>query len=354
MRRALLTRSAMLACAVAVASASVGCRPVGTEGASSSPPRDAVRKTTEDGPISATVEVWPPKPLLGNPIHLRLTVRARDGATVELPPWGEALGRFLLIGRFVPVHAQVAPDGSRTWVQDYDLQAPRSGRSRIPPLRVEWTAAGSSAPKELWTDEVPLEVGTNLPPGALELRQARGALGPQLAGLPLWIWLLAAGTLAGIGVGIWLLRRARRRAALRARVSAYDVAMGRLRALEQAGSPDDSVADAWYVELSSIVRRYLEDRYGVRAPELTTEEFLREAKRTTELTELHRQLLSAFLASCDRVKFAGYRPGHSESSDVLGQARRFVEETRLSVPSEAEATGVSGGGGGRRAAGGAA
>ena len=78
-----------------------------------------------------------------------------------------------------------------------------------------------------------------------------------------------------------------------------------------------------------IVRRYLEGRYGVRAPELTTEEFLQEAQRAAALAANHRELLSAFLERCDRVKFAGYRPDSDESMATLKAARAFVEDTRV-------------------------
>ncbi len=92
--------------------------------------------------------------------------------------------------------------------------------------------------------------------------------------------------------------------------------------------PEGEALDAWYVRLSSIVRRYLEDRFALRAPELTTEEFLRVAQRSVQLSAEHKALLTSFLADCDRVKFAGYEPGAEESKSVLEAARRFLLETR--------------------------
>src|SRR6185312_15161858 len=80
---------------------------------------------------------------------------------------------------------------------------------------------------------------------------------------------------------------------------------------------------------SAIVRAYLERRYEIRAPELTTEEFLQEAVRARGLTAEHRAQLTAFLERCDRVKFAGYRPDETESLATLDAARAFVEDTRL-------------------------
>jgi hypothetical protein len=103
--------------------------------------------------------------------------------------------------------------------------------------------------------------------------------------------------------------------------------------------PGEELVDGWYVELSAIVRRYLENRFNLRAPELTTEEFLREARRSSELTREHRDLLTAFLEGCDRVKFAGYVPGESESLEALASARRFVEETRMTLEAGASEEG---------------
>ena len=93
--------------------------------------------------------------------------------------------------------------------------------------------------------------------------------------------------------------------------------------------PTADVADAWYVELSDIVRRYIEERFALRAPELTTEEFLAEAGRSAELTAGNRELLSAFLATCDRVKFARYSPDEDESRGALQEAKRFLNETAI-------------------------
>ena len=55
----------------------------------------------------------------------------------------------------------------------------------------------------------------------------------------------------------------------------------------------------------SIIRRYLEDRFELRAPELTTEEFLTVAGTPVLLSHEHQKLLRDFLRQADLVKFAG-------------------------------------------------
>ena len=213
-------------------------------------------------------------------------------------------------------------------------------RHRIPPLRVAFTdqrGTGSGAQlHELLTEEIPVQIASVLSdePLASALRSARGSLEPLVErSRRRGLWLIGIAALSVMG--LFLFRRLRAAARLRRRKTAYDKATARLVALERRGIPDADEADDWYVELSDIVRRYLEDRFVLRAPELTTEEFLNEAKRSPELSGPHREMLSSFLAQCDQVKFAGYRPGTVESKRALAEARAFVEETRLSADAEA-------------------
>ena len=106
--------------------------------------------------------------------------------------------------------------------------------------------------------------------------------------------------------------------------SAYEEAIAKLRSLEARGAPAGEQADAWFVELSAIVRSYLERRYDIRAPELTTEEFLVVASKSSELTSTHRTQLTELLERSDCVKFAGYRPESNESIDTLAAARDML------------------------------
>ena len=60
--------------------------------------------------------------------------------------------------------------------------------------------------------------------------------------------------------------------------------------------------------VSSILRAYLEGRFGLRAPEQTTEEFLAAAEAEPAFDREQQRTLRAFLAACDAVKFARARP----------------------------------------------
>jgi hypothetical protein len=88
------------------------------------------------------------------------------------------------------------------------------------------------------------------------------------------------------------------------------------------------------VAVSDTARAYLEERFQFRAPERTTEEFLRELGGTKLLLPEQKESLGGFLASCDLVKFAKYEPGENELRELHASALRLVEETE---PVEAKA-----------------
>lgn len=319
------------------------------------PDKDAITKVTQNGPVKATVQVWPVKPVLSDPVYVKLTIDAEPDVQVELPfqtgQLGEsALGRFRVLD-FARVESRT-DKGHYVEEHTYQLQAQSSGRSRIPPFRLEMidrrggasgtaTGAGSASapeprPAEVLTEEVPLEVA-EIPVEKITASMA-GARGPLVLNpgqLAWWWWLAFA--LVGVlwvALAVMLWKRWKQRQAIARRRSAYDEAVSELRKLESAGAPDVDTADAWFVRLSAIVRRYLESRYEIRAPELTTEEFLQVAVRGASLSAAHRALLASFLECCDRVKFAAYRPEQQESLDMLAAARSFVEDTRLREPGE--------------------
>jgi hypothetical protein len=340
----------------------------GDEAAALKPPADAIAKVAEQGPVKATLRVWPAKPTLGDPIHVRLEIESPPGISVDAPfqeAGDQRLGRFRVVA--FDRGTEHKPGGGQLQEQTYTLEAYSSGRHRIPPLRLEMidaragspaaaaaapaagSAAGSGAlgsgaaagsataadpkakPQELLTDEIPLDIAPVKAEAAnADLKPPRGALDARVGGTSPLAVLGAASALLVLGAGgllLWRALRARRR--IQQQRSAYDDAVSALRALEDRGAPDVDAADAWFVELSSIARRYLEQRYEIRAPELTTEEFLQVAIARPELREDHRGLLTSFLERCDRVKFAGYRPDAQESLATLAAARGFVEDTRL-------------------------
>ena len=84
----------------------------------------------------------------------------------------------------------------------------------------------------------------------------------------------------------------------------------------------------FYVELTMVVRRYVQRKYGIKAPHLTTEEFLREvagdASRVSGLTS-NVLSLRKFLESADMVKFAGVEATPEMADEATDSARGYLK-----------------------------
>lgn len=142
----------------------------------------------------------------------------------------------------------------------------------------------------------------------------------------LWLVPLMAITgllIAGGGYATWQWNRRRQR--LLSKLPS-DIALERLekaRALMRpAGGREFSI------EVSSIVREYIETRFQVMAAHLTTHEFLHELLDSTLSTlATQRDLLAEFLQSCDLAKFGGWNLRPENMEMMLQGARRFVVES---------------------------
>ena len=110
---------------------------------------------------------------------------------------------------------------------------------------------------------------------------------------------------------------------------AHERAYAALRALHARDLISAGLIKEYYYELSLIVRHYIENRFGLRAPEQTTEEFLYSLGAGSILRDAHRAVLSAFLTESDLVKFANQPAGAADAQRAHDRAVAFIEETRV-------------------------
>ena len=140
-----------------------------------------------------------------------------------------------------------------------------------------------------------------------------------------WLWWgLAAGAVIGAALLLWRqLKKRQPNLVLPPPIPAHVRAKHKLeQALTLITQPKPFV-----VAVSDAERAYLEERFEFRAPERTTEEFLRELAGTKLLVPEQKARLGEFLANCDLVKFAKYEPGEKELRELHSAALRLVEET---------------------------
>ena len=128
--------------------------------------------------------------------------------------------------------------------------------------------------------------------------------------------------LAALAVLIALIRYVLRRVKEH-RMSPIERAWVELDRLLGKGLPGRGRYKDFYVELTMVVRRYIQRKYGIKAPHLTTEEFLAEFR---DEVGAKREKLREFLESADMVKFAGVAATPAMAEGATASARGYLED----------------------------
>jgi hypothetical protein len=189
------------------------------------------------------------------------------------------------------------------------------------------------------TDKMASNAGILIPPPAppttVESTNDIRAIKPPVEIPNLWLWALWIGGalvliwILGAIFAIWLANKKRR--AMPVPIPPHVRARQRIdAALKLIGDPR-----AFCIAVSDAVRLYLEERFTLRAPERTTEEFLRDLQKTAALTAQQKSSLTAFLEQCDLVKFARFEPPESVLRELHESALRLVHETQYDAASPA-------------------
>ncbi|MBN2476271.1 MAG: hypothetical protein JXB62_16785 [Pirellulales bacterium] len=277
--------------------------------------------------MRVTVEVEPAKARLSDEPKLTLTIDYQRGVTIRKPPFGESLGDFEIRDFHEPL-PQVA-DEREIVRQVYTLEPTSTGKLPIDPISVTFIDTrpdGDGKEHTVQTEGLTVEVASVVGSEMPSLAELRPAAPPVTldapAGRGLW-WLLGIGLCAaGAAAGWWIWRR--RRQAMEAHpLSPRELAYLELEKLLEANLAEKDVK-RYYVQLTAIVRRYIERTTDVRAPEQTTEEFLREISHKATFPADESEHLKRFLESADLVKFAAHRPRKQDVEESFQRAKVFL------------------------------
>lgn len=143
-----------------------------------------------------------------------------------------------------------------------------------------------------------------------------------------WLILLVSGILFLIGFFLWRRYQKNKQKILSPQKTIWEITGERLSHLEKKDFLSKGQLKEYYSELSDITRYYIEERFNIRAPEMTTEEFLHSLDSSSVMNMHQKEILKDFLQSCDLVKFARHEPQREEAVKAIGIVRKFVEETK--------------------------
>ena len=112
------------------------------------------------------------------------------------------------------------------------------------------------------------------------------------------------------------------------------IAINRLNELNGKKLWQQGEVKLYYIELTEVLRDYLEQRYRIQAHEQTTEEIFA-ALKTKGLSKESSEILLQILTLADLVKFAKQQPTPYENEQSIENAIIFIQQTRI-VPQPVE------------------
>ncbi len=273
---------------------------------------------------------------LGRDFDLTLTVTHPDGVKVSLPDLTAMRGRFQGFSVADGFVRDETKDQEGRVVREWRwrlVPEPSAEKYRLAPFAVEVRpVVGAAADVRSFPTApvvfpvAPLEANVG---GDAEISPEPYWIRPTARMVVRWI-LLAVGGLVVLAALVFLFSRLRRAAKLR-RMTPSERAFAELSDLIGRGLPEKGLFKDFYIELTHVVRRYIERSHGIRAPEQTTEEFLAAAKSHPRFTPEVIAKLADFLRSADLVKFAGVGSSSSVAEEAVRTARAYIERDAESL-----------------------
>ena len=147
-----------------------------------------------------------------------------------------------------------------------------------------------------------------------------------------WVALVALAIAVSMGILLWCYRYASSKPIpAPPPLPPWETALRRLEELRRRNWPMLGKVELYYVDLSAILRYYIQDRFNIDAPEMTTEECV---EALGNAGPDNARAVEELLRHFDRVKFAGLTPGVPVMEARLEAVADFVRQTTPTPLSE--------------------
>lgn len=265
--------------------------------------------------------------LIGDPItvHVEITHQGKEAFTSLV---GDTLGAFHILGR-----SNVTKSSSTVSRTAFTVAAYDSGTAILPPLQFAFTIPHDSSTQLVATN--PLIFKIHLV--EVDTSQDIKDLKPPLS-IP--ITLAEISLIAGTVVGLMLLvysiyqyRKGKKDGSVEEEYIpppklAHVQALEELAALKEKRLWQQGLTKPFYSEVTEVMRRYFEHRFGFMSLEQTTDETMDSLRRFSVAHPVLEQA-DRMLRRADLVKFAKYQPAIPEHEEMLSLAFEIIDRTKI-------------------------
>lgn len=279
--------------------------------------------------------------LIGDQINLDLSVVLRDESSVKWPQFKDTITSQIEIIETSILDTTKNETGETTLSQRVVITSFDTGFIVLPPINFEFNNDSlqvlSTEPLLIFVSDIPVDTEA-------DIKDIKEPYEVPFNWKKLLIWGLIALAVIGLIVGLILYIRKLRNKPQEAPIArpkpkrpAHEIALEKLEALRQKKLWQNDQTKAYYIELSDIIREYIEFQFDVLALEMTTDETI-SALQLKGIEEQKIKPLKAMLQMADLAKFAKYKPLANENELNFETAKTFVNQTLVMPLDESNET----------------
>jgi hypothetical protein len=264
--------------------------------------------------------------LVGDWITVHVLLTHPPGTTFH-PLLGDTLGGFSVIRK------DAFRDENGESVGSIVLAKYDSGSADIPPMPFLASVPGDTVVRTVRTNPLTVSIRTVAVDTSKEIKDLKPPLSIPFTVAEVLLYAGLVVLAAALAVFLYRYWKRRPKGGKEERYvppprPAHIIAREQLGMLKEKKLWQQNRIKEYYSELTDIVRRYLENRYHVRALEQTTDEIMN-AVTMFSIAPPVLDELGAMLKMADLVKFAKFVPGVSEHEGSMTQAYDIVDRTMV-------------------------
>lgn len=293
----------------------------------------AFRLPAQDVTVEARLDTN--RALIGDQVGLHFTLTGPAGVQVLWPHIPDTLFTSLqVIERGTP-DTTYSPDRKTATIhQRLLLTSFDSGFYSLPPIPFYYRILPDTTTRVAETKMLLLDVQTVAVDTTKAIKPIKGPVRVPLTFREMLPWiLLALGILAVTALVIWYVRRRKKNMPVfslipKVELKPHEIALAALEEIRRKKLWQAGRYKEFHSELTDVLRRYIEDRFMVRAMESTTDEILEGLQENGAGGEEPIRQLRKVLTRADLVKFAKFIPIGGENEESLDLGIQFVQETK--------------------------
>ncbi|MDD5423438.1 MAG: hypothetical protein PHT32_08520, partial [Candidatus Omnitrophica bacterium] len=264
--------------------------------------------------------------LIGDRVRYTVSVKYREGLELEFPNFKEGVMGDFEIKDFGSIRKK-GIFGNRSISRWYSITSFSVGKHEVPQYDLRYKKKGEKDWNNIHSEKIVVVVESILPEGAalVDIKDIKGPMSIREIDWALVAIVFFIFGIAGVAAQICI-----KRLRMRPPRPPHEVALEELEAINALLARTGDIKE-FYIGISDSIRRYIESVFRLKAPEMTTEEFLNSLNDSAALTASQKEVLKEFMSACDLVKFAKYTPRKDEIESVFTAAKKFIGETTYPV-----------------------